>query len=115
MKRKRSNKVKYHIDRFNCLVIDNYQQLRKMGYHVLTSYDKWKKKDGIIIGRDLLAGNRLDKWANHYYYIAFSSKGKLISTLHIENCFNILRVNKPIVNNITEQRDLYRLEALYGL
>lgn len=39
-------------------------------------YELYQKKNGILFGRTELAGDRLDKWANHKYYIAVKEDTK---------------------------------------
>jgi len=45
---------------------------------ILFHYDILNEKNGIIFGKNILSGDRLDYWANHIYYIAIRKKDKKI-------------------------------------
>lgn len=43
---------------------------KKFGSKLLRTYVLTEKHKNILIGRQILAGDRLDGWANHFHYIA---------------------------------------------
>lgn len=53
------------------------KKLSKLPY-IINSYSIYQRKNGIVLGREELSGDRMDGWATHTHYIAVREKDKKI-------------------------------------